>query len=153
MGICFIRMSPLRIMRLHLRTCHYPIQSIAWWYRPLPHTPVESSQAYGYSVIALHLISAALIPSPTTSTPSRSGTLDSAVVPEQKTAVICYNVRGVGKSGGKQPWLGAGEGDYSAVERWGLDVTGVGEIWRFVSPRPRRQGTDHGTETGYSKLA
>jgi hypothetical protein len=54
------------------------------------------------------------------------------VVPESKTAVLCYNVRGVGKSGGRQPWLGAGEQDYGAVERWGVDVTGVKDVWRFV---------------------
>ena len=87
-----------------------------------------------FRVIALHLISAALIPqSQGGSKPSRSGTIDSEVVPEEKTGVICYNVRGVGKSEGRQPWLGAGEADYAAVESWGLGMTGVNEIWRFVS--------------------
>jgi hypothetical protein len=79
-------------------------------------------------VIALHLISAALGPDTKKST-EREG---EDVVPESKTAVLCYNVRGVGKSGGRQPWLGAGEQDYGAVERWGVDVTGVKDVWRFV---------------------
>jgi hypothetical protein len=79
-------------------------------------------------VIALHLVSAALEPDTKTST-EREG---EDVIPESKTAVLCYNVRGVGKSGGRQPWLGAGEQDYGAVERWGVDVTGVKDVWRFV---------------------
>jgi hypothetical protein len=79
-------------------------------------------------VIALHLVSAALEPDTKTST-EREG---EDVVPESKTAVLCYNVRGVGKSGGRQSWLGAGEQDYGAVERWGVDVTGVKDVWRFV---------------------
>ena len=79
-------------------------------------------------VIALHLVSAALEPDIKTST-EREG---EEVVPESKTAVLCYNVRGVGRSGGKQPWLGAGEQDYGAVERWGVDITGVKDVWRFV---------------------
>jgi len=79
-------------------------------------------------VIALHLVSAALEPDTKTST-KREG---EDIVPESKTAVLCYNVRGVGKSGGRQPWLGAGEQDYGAVERWGVDVTGVNDVWRFV---------------------
>lgn len=80
-------------------------------------------------VIALHLVSAALVPDIKASTEVREG---EDVVPESKTAVLCYNVRGVGKSGGKQPWLGAGEQDYGAVERWGVDITGVKDVWRFV---------------------
>jgi hypothetical protein len=79
-------------------------------------------------VIALHLVSAALEPDTKTSTEREGET----VVPESRTAVLCYNVRGVGKSGGRQPWLGAGEQDYGAVERWGVDVTGVKDVWRFV---------------------
>jgi hypothetical protein len=85
-------------------------------------------------VIALHLVSAALVPEIKPSKPTRQGISDADVVPESKTAVLCFNVRGVGKSGGRQPWLGAGEGDYGAVERWGVSVTGVKDIWRFVCP-------------------
>ena len=79
-------------------------------------------------VIALHLVSAALEPDTKTST-KREG---EDVVPGSRTAVLCYNVRGVGKSGGRQLWLGAGEQDYGAVERWGADITGVKDVWRFV---------------------
>lgn len=86
-------------------------------------------------VIALHLVSAALVPDIKTSTPTRQGSVDAGVIPESRTGVLCYNVRGVGRSGGKQPWLGAGEGDYGAVEAWGIGVTGVKDIWRFVSLR------------------
>jgi len=80
-------------------------------------------------VIALHLVSAALVPDVETSTKLREG---EAVVPVSRTAVLCYNVRGIGKSGGRQAWLGAGEHDYGAIERWGVDVTGVKDVWRFV---------------------
>jgi hypothetical protein len=93
----------------------------------LPVRHFEMTFADG-RVIALHLVSAALEPDTKTST-EREG---EDVVPESKTAVLCYNVRGVGKSGGRQPWLGAGEQDYGAVERWGVDVTGVKDVWRFV---------------------
>lgn len=74
-----------------------------------------------------------MVPDITNLPTPRSGTIDSKEVPEEKTAVLTYNVRGVGKSGGKQPWLGAGEADYGAVERWGIDVMGVKDVWRFVS--------------------
>lgn len=84
----------------------------------------------------MHLISAALVPDNKATTPARAGTVDMDVVPEAKTAVLCYNVRGVGRSGGKQAWVGAGEGDYAALERWGVGVTGVRDIWRFVSRVP-----------------
>ena len=88
-------------------------------------------------MIALHLVSAALIPTQSSTARPKAGTLESesgvGSVPEEKTAVLCYNVRGVGKSEGRQAWLGAGEADYGAVEKWGLGVTGVKEVWRFVS--------------------
>ena len=89
-------------------------------------------------MIALHLVSAALIPTQSSTARPKAGTLESETgirpVSEEKTAVLCYNVRGVGKSEGRQAWLGAGEADYGAVENWGLGVTGVDEVWRFVSP-------------------
>jgi hypothetical protein len=98
-----------------------------WREYALPVRHFEISFADG-RVIALHLVSAALEPE-SKDTIERGG---EDVVPESKTAVLCYNVRGVGKSGGRQPWLGAGEQDYGAVERWGVDVTGVKDVWRFV---------------------
>lgn len=84
----------------------------------------------------MHLIQAALVPDNNHATPARTGTLDAEVVPEAKTAVLCYNVRGVGRSGGKKAWVGAGEADYGVLERWGVEVTGVKDIWRFVCPTP-----------------
>jgi hypothetical protein len=86
-------------------------------------------------VIANHLVSAALVPDINTKStgPTRQGSIDAEVVPESRTGVFCYNVGGVGKSGGRQAWLGAGEEDYGAVERWGIEITGVKDIWRFVS--------------------
>jgi len=84
-------------------------------------------------VIANHLVSAALVPDVKSTGPTRQGSIDAEVVPEPKTGVLCYNVRGIGKSGGRQAWLGAGEEDYGAVERWGIEITGVKDIWRFVS--------------------
>jgi len=91
-------------------------------------------------VIANHLISAALVPD-TSPVSTRQESVSTEVVPESKTGVLCYNVRGVGKSGGRQAWLGAGEEDYGAVERWGIEITGVKDIWRFVGQICTSSGT------------
>ncbi|WWD01446.1 hypothetical protein V866_008390 [Kwoniella sp. B9012] len=52
-----------------------------------------------------------------------------------KTAVITYNVRGVGLSGGSQPWLGTGQDpdDLAEIEKIGVGLLGdsVKEVFRF----------------------
>ncbi|WWC90104.1 uncharacterized protein L201_005037 [Kwoniella dendrophila CBS 6074] len=52
-----------------------------------------------------------------------------------KTAVITYNVRGVGLSGGSQPWLGIGNDpeDLAEIEKIGVGLLGdsVKEVFRF----------------------
>ncbi|KAK4688645.1 hypothetical protein P7C73_g1445, partial [Tremellales sp. Uapishka_1] len=50
------------------------------------------------------------------------------------TAVMSYNVRGVGRSQGSKPWVGLGLDveDFGAVERGALELIGEEvEIWRF----------------------
>lgn len=53
-----------------------------------------------------------------------------------KTLVLTFNYRGVGRSEGSQPWVGAGHAvaDLEAVERWALEHLKVEEILRLVSP-------------------
>ncbi len=52
-------------------------------------------------------------------------------------AIATFNVRGVGRSGGSQPWPGWGIGsdgdDFAAVERAVLDLVGDVAIYRLVS--------------------
>nr|XP_019013483.1 uncharacterized protein I206_01550 [Kwoniella pini CBS 10737]OCF52264.1 hypothetical protein I206_01550 [Kwoniella pini CBS 10737] len=52
-----------------------------------------------------------------------------------RTAVISYNVRGVGLSGGSQPWLGTGSDpeDLAEIEKIGVGLLGdsVKEVFRF----------------------
>jgi len=54
-----------------------------------------------------------------------------------RTAVLSYNTRDVGKSGGGSGWFGLPGGvdirDFEAVEGWGVEVLGVSQIWRMVS--------------------
>ena len=56
---------------------------------------------------------------------------------DKRTAVLSYNVRGVGLSMGKQPWHGLGirmeAEDFAAVERWGLESLAPKELVRFAS--------------------
>jgi hypothetical protein len=91
-------------------------------------------------VIALHMVTAAVVPDMKSPLAARQGSVDDGTVPEDKTAVLCYNVRGVGESGGRQPWFGAGEEDYAAVEKWGIHLTGVKDVWRFVRSLARMNG-------------
>jgi len=90
-----------------------------------------------FPVISYHLVSAALTPHDSnTSTSTSSSEIDQPATPSSedishKTAVLTFNVRGIGLSQGSQPWLGASEADYAAVERWGVEITGVKEVWRF----------------------
>ena len=59
----------------------------------------------------------------------------------KRTAVLSYNVRGVGLSTGYQPWHGLGISmeaeDFAEVERWGLQSLNPKELVRFASlPTP-----------------
>jgi hypothetical protein len=52
------------------------------------------------------------------------------------TAVLSYNARDVGQSGGGSGWFGfpgvVDVLDFEAVERWGSEALDVGELWRMV---------------------
>ncbi|WRT67091.1 uncharacterized protein IL334_004057 [Kwoniella shivajii] len=72
--------------------------------------------------------------------PDLEPTRDGAITPSPaelcgKTAVITYNVRGVGLSGGSQPWLGTGNdpNDLAEIEKIGVGLLGdsVKELFRF----------------------
>lgn len=64
--------------------------------------------------------------------------LPAAVGPD--TAVLTFNARGVGGSGGSQPWPGAYPGsdhlDFAAVEDAARELTGAAELYRLVSSAP-----------------
>lgn len=78
-----------------------------------------------------HLVSATFTPAETAET-----ALISPVLPPPKTAILTYNVRGVGCSQGSQPWLGIGSdpADLSKVEAVVSDLLGnIKQVMRFVS--------------------
>ncbi|OCF45474.1 hypothetical protein I317_00721 [Kwoniella heveanensis CBS 569] len=79
-------------------------------------------------VITSHLISAIYHP-------YHSTTTDPSSIEGAKTAVISYNVRGVGLSGGSQPWIGVGNDpeDFAHIERLGTALMGdsVREVFRY----------------------
>lgn len=56
-----------------------------------------------------------------------------AALRHPRTAVLTYNYRGIGLSGGSRAWLGAGHAvaDLEAVERWAVDQLKVEEVWRL----------------------
>lgn len=78
-----------------------------------------------------HLVSATFTPAETT-----DRALISPLLPPPKTAILTYNVRGVGCSQGSQPWLGIGSdpADLSKVETVVSDLLGnLKQVMRFVS--------------------
>ncbi|WWC61168.1 uncharacterized protein I303_103748 [Kwoniella dejecticola CBS 10117] len=84
-------------------------------------------------VITSHLITA--IYHPYHSHTTDPSTIEGANPDPDSTAVISYNVRGVGLSGGSQPWLGTGSdpNDLAEIEKIGVGLLGdsVKEAFRF----------------------
>ncbi|WVW83172.1 hypothetical protein I302_105190 [Kwoniella bestiolae CBS 10118] len=84
-------------------------------------------------VITSHLITA--IYHPYHSHTTDPSTLQGSIPDPDSTAVITYNVRGVGLSGGSQPWLGTGHDpdDLADIEKIGVGLLGdsVREVFRF----------------------
>ncbi|OXB39017.1 hypothetical protein J007_01112 [Cryptococcus neoformans] len=79
--------------------------------------------------VLCHLVSATFTPAETT-----DRALISPLLPPPKTAILTYNVRGVGCSQGSQPWLGIGSdpADLSKVETVVSDLLGnLKQVMRF----------------------
>ncbi|UOH81518.1 mitochondrial intermediate peptidase 2 [Cryptococcus neoformans] len=81
--------------------------------------------------VLCHLVSATFTPAETT-----DRALISPLLPPPKTAILTYNVRGVGCSQGSQPWLGIGSdpADLSKVETVVSDLLGnLKQVMRFAA--------------------
>lgn len=78
-----------------------------------------------------HLVSATFTPAETA-----DRALIPPLLPPPKTAILTYNVRGVGCSQGSQPWLGIGSdpADLAKVETVVANLLGnIRQVMRFVS--------------------
>lgn len=97
----------------HSLTREYPV------FRLIQRRKSHSTGELTYRVLTTHLLSV---------------TKRHSVQHHIPTAVVTYNVRGIGGSHGSSAWITAGNDpeDYAAVQQWAVDILGGSEVVKEV---------------------